>query len=75
MSKPTTRPTRSRKCRPGVIRPEEMYRTDEIMARMGWGQSAFDSARKQGLKAFHKGKRVYVRGSDVIAYVTDEVTA
>lgn len=74
MTKSTTRPTRSRKNRPGVIRPAEMYRADEVMARMGWAESAFDSARKQGLKTFRKGKRVYVRGHDVIAYVTEEVT-
>lgn len=61
------------KRRPGVIRPAEMYRSDEIMARMGWAESAFDAARKRGLVTFRKGKRVFVRGSDVIAFVTGEV--
>lgn len=54
----------------GEIHPEVLYRADAIQAQMGWGQAAFDSARKQGLRIFHSGKRVYVRGHDVIAYVT-----
>lgn len=76
MSKIAIRPARARlgRRKPGVIRPGELYRSDEVMARMGWAESAFDSARKQGLKTFRKGKRVFVRGCDVIAYVTEEVT-
>ncbi len=60
---------------PGVVTPSDLYRVDELRARLGWSESAYQSARKQGLKIFRAGKRSYVRGSDAIAYVTKEATS
>lgn len=56
----------------GVIRPDEMYRLDEITARMGWTESSYTEARKAGLKTHRFGKRTYVLGRDVIAVVTED---
>ncbi len=57
---------------PGVIFPDAAYRADELKARMGWKDAAFRAACRKGLKTFHVGRRVYVIGSDAIAFITKE---
>jgi hypothetical protein len=56
----------------GVVRPGDLYRLDEVKARMGWRDAALIAARKAGLKTHKFGKRTYVLGRDVIALVTSE---
>ena len=56
----------------GVIEPAVLYRADEAKARVGWGRDAFSFARRRGLRVHRCGKRVYVVGADLIAYVTGE---
>lgn len=56
----------------GVIDPNAMYRADEAKARAGWGKDAFASARRKGLPVHRCGKRVYVVGADLIAFITSE---
>ncbi len=54
----------------GEITPEALYRLDELRARMGWRDAAFRAAVRAGLKVHRSGKRVYVLGSDLVAFVT-----
>jgi hypothetical protein len=55
---------------PGAIVPDAIYRLDEVKARMGWRDAAFRAAARAGLKTHRSGKRIYVLGSDLIAFVT-----
>jgi hypothetical protein len=52
-----------------AIDPARLYRSDEVAARMGWRPSGWRAARRAGLRAFRYGKRWFVRGADVIAFV------
>ena len=54
----------------GVIRPEELYRKDELLKRAGLGTTAYNSAVRNGLTVHHKNGRAFVLGRDWIAYVT-----
>ena len=54
----------------GVIRRDAIYRVDELKERMGWRDAAFRAARRRGLKVHHVGKRAYVLGEDLFAYIT-----
>jgi hypothetical protein len=54
----------------GAIDPAALYRLDEVKARMGWRDAAFRAAVRAGLKTHRSGKRLYVLGSDLIAFVT-----
>ena len=54
---------------PGEVHPAALYRIDELQARMGWTDSSFRSARRRGLIVRRDGKRAYVLGEDVIAYI------
>lgn len=56
--------------RPGEIDPASVYRLDEAKSRMGWGDAAFLAARRRGLKVHRVGKRGYITGSDLVAYIT-----
>lgn len=54
---------------PGVVHPEDLYRADELKGRMGWSDSALRAARRRGLVVRREGKRAYILGEDVIAYI------
>lgn len=54
----------------GSIAPEALYRLDEVKSRMGWRDAAFRAAVRAGLKTHRSGKRLYVLGADLIAFVT-----
>lgn len=59
----------------GSVDPDTLYRLDEAKARMGWRDAAFRAAVRAGLKTHRSGKRLYVLGSDLIAFITKgEVT-
>jgi hypothetical protein len=57
---------------PGMIFPEALYRVDELRARMGWATSSYRAACRRGLPVRRSGKRAYVLGADVIAFVANE---
>jgi hypothetical protein len=57
---------------PGAILPDALYRLDEASARMGWGAHALRAARRRGLKVHRCGKRGYIAGRDLLAFVTQE---
>lgn len=54
----------------GAIISDALYRADELKARMGWKDAAFRAACRKGLKVYRVGKRAFVVGSDIIAFVT-----
>jgi hypothetical protein len=56
------------------IDPARLYRSDEIAARMGWRPSGWRAARRAGLRAMRYGKRFFVKGSDLIAFVEAQAT-
>jgi hypothetical protein len=39
---------------------------------MGWGAHALRAARRRGLKVHRCGKRGYIAGRDLLAFVTQE---
>lgn len=53
------------------IEPTRMYRSDGLSARMGWRPSGWRAARRAGLKSYRYGKRWFVIGADVIAFVIE----
>jgi hypothetical protein len=55
---------------PGAILSDALYRLDEAAARLGWGGHALRAARRRGLKIHRCGKRGYVSGADILAFVT-----
>ena len=54
---------------PGVITADAVYTLDEIRERMKLGQAAMRQARRAGLKVRKIGRRRYVLGRDILAYV------
>lgn len=57
---------------PGVIAADSLYRADELKARMGWRNAAFRAACRRGLRTHRVGKRVFIAGADVLAFVQRE---
>jgi hypothetical protein len=55
---------------PGAIFPEAIYRADEAKARMGWRDAAFRAACRNGLRVHRVGKRAYIAGADLAAFIT-----
>ena len=55
---------------PSFIDPNHLYTLADVKARMGWRDAAFRAAVRAGLKTHRSGKRIYVLGSDLIAFVT-----
>lgn len=55
---------------PGAVEPDVIYRIDEVKHRMGWRDAAYRAARHKGLPVHRVGKRAYIAGSDLIAFVT-----
>jgi hypothetical protein len=54
------------------IDPTRLYRSDEAMLRMGWRPSGWRAARHAGLATHKSGKRYFVLGADLIAFVTEQ---
>ncbi|MCX7414989.1 MAG: hypothetical protein NTY25_00645 [Planctomycetia bacterium] len=63
------RPTDRPQSIPGSILPDAIYRADEAKARMGWKDAAFRAACRRGLKVHRVGKRAYVTGADLAAFI------
>lgn len=52
---------------PGVIRPEELYRLDELSRRLRLGTVGLRTLRREhGLHVLRVSGRAYVRGDDAI---------
>ena len=54
----------------GSVDLDTLYRLDEAKARMGWRDAAFRAAVRAGLTVYRSGKRSFLLGSDLIAFVT-----
>jgi hypothetical protein len=54
----------------GAIDPAVLYRLDELKRRVGWRDAAFRAAVRAGLTIHRSGKRVFIVGSDLIAFIT-----
>lgn len=54
---------------PGFIEPDVLYRMDEFCRRAGWARKSWDAAKRRGLRTLKSGKRVYVKGSDALAFI------
>ena len=57
---------------PGAIVSDAIYRADEAKARMGWRDAAFRAACRNGLRVHRVGKRAYIAGADLAAFITKE---
>lgn len=66
----TPSPTQARNVASGTVIPDAIYRLDEVKSRMGWRDAAFRAAVRAGLKVHRSGKRIYIHGADLIAFVT-----
>jgi hypothetical protein len=55
---------------PGVILSDACYAKEEFLARTGFKQAAWRSARRNGLRVVETGGRAFVLGSDWIAYLS-----
>lgn len=53
----------------GEIRADGIYTLHELQQRMGLGQAALRTARRNGLPIKRIGRRGYVLGRDLIEYV------
>jgi hypothetical protein len=54
---------------PGLVEPGILYRMDELCLRLGWSRKSWDAAKRRGLRVLRSGKRVYVKGSDALAFI------
>lgn len=54
---------------PNPIRTGELYCLADAKARLGWSDSAFRSAKSQGLKLLACGKRRYITGDEVLRFL------
>ena len=54
---------------PGVVSADCLYTLDEVRDRLKLGQAAMRQARRAGLKVRKIGRRRYVLGRDLLAFV------
>jgi len=64
-----TNPLRARPDAPGYITADTLYTLAELQERLKLGQHAMRQARRTGLKVRRIGRRGYVLGRDVLAFV------
>ena len=57
---------------PGEIVADAVYTLDEIQRRLGLGRHAMREARRKGLRVARIGRRGYVRGRDIIDFISNE---
>ena len=56
----------------GEICGNSAYTLDEIKKRLGLGVAAMRTARRRGLKVRRIGRRAFVLGRDILAYLEDD---
>lgn len=66
---PDTAPKSKRAAAAGVIRPDELYRLDELQARLRMGSWGLRKMRRAGLAVYRVSGRGFVLGADVISFV------
>lgn len=58
----------------GTVTADAIYTLDFIRVHLGLGQSAIREARRKGLPIKYVGRKGFVLGSDLIAFVRDTAT-
>ena len=56
---------------PGTITKDAMYSLLEVKSRLGISDSGLREARRKGLPVHRLGKRGFVSGAELIAFVTE----
>jgi hypothetical protein len=56
---------------PGLVSADCLYTLAEVQERLKLGQAAMRQARRAGLRVRKIGRRRYVLGRDLLAYVDD----
>lgn len=54
---------------PGQVTADAIYTLEEIQRRLGLGAHAMRAARRAGLRVRRIGRRGYVLGRDVLAFI------
>lgn len=54
---------------PGVVNAQELYTLEEIQHRLKLGAWALRKARQAGLPVHRIGRRSYVKGADLLAFL------
>lgn len=65
----TSRITKPVLSRNGVISPGEVYTTNELKKRLGWGSRSLNRAKKDGLKVRKYGNTRFVMATDLIQWI------
>ena len=55
----------------GVISVNEAYTLDQVKSRLGIGTSALRTARHKGLQVRRIGRKSFVMGRDILAYLDE----
>jgi hypothetical protein len=56
---------------PGVIRADCAYDLQQVKARLGLGTAAIRTARRKGLTVRRVGRKSFILGADILAYIQD----
>ena len=59
----------------GVFKADEAYSLGEAQRRLGFGIHAMRSARRAGLQTRKVGRRKYLLGADILAYLASRPVA
>jgi hypothetical protein len=65
---------RSQTLHPSGIPVDEILPVREAMRRLGWGQHAFNHAKKQGLRILTFSKYSYIWGTDLLEFLQSQPT-
>lgn len=58
----------------GVISANAAYSLEQVKARLGLGTAALRTARRKGLLVRRVGRRSFVLGKDLLAYLEEHAT-
>ena len=59
---------------PGVIRADCCYDLQQVKNRLGLGAAAIRTARRRGLVVRRVGRKSFILGSDILAYIAEHAT-
>ena len=55
----------------GTIQADELYTIGELKRRLGWGDHAWRTARREGIPVRRIGKKGYISGRSVISWIEE----
>ena len=56
---------------PGIIIADAAYSLDQVKSRLGLGTAAIRTARRNGLTVRRVGRKSFILGADLLAYIRD----